>query len=62
MVTVMSDLPATYPPIVVTFNVAFAVVDENVNEIATRFDLPYKELMLHVVPLPPTPASVLTFA
>jgi hypothetical protein len=36
----MSDLPAEYPPIAATFNEAFAVFAENVDEMETRFDLP----------------------
>jgi hypothetical protein len=38
------------------------VLAENVYEIETLFDFPYKELMLQEVPLPPTPARVRTAA
>jgi hypothetical protein len=39
-VTVMSDLPAMYPLIDVTFKDAFCVFALNVYDKATRFDLP----------------------
>jgi hypothetical protein len=61
-VIVMSDAPVIYPGIAATFKDAFAVLAANVDEMEALFDLPYKELILQVVPLPPTPASVLTFA
>jgi hypothetical protein len=39
-VTVISDLPAMYPPIPATFNEAFAVLAAKVDEMETLFDLP----------------------
>jgi hypothetical protein len=38
--TVISEIPAIYPPIAATFNEAFGVLTENVDEMETRYCLP----------------------